>query len=56
MTVDAACDIFSGSSSEELAAGQVVAGTYRVLSLIARGGMGNVYLVEHIYLLKTFAM
>ncbi len=56
MTVDAACDIFSGSSSEELSAGHVVAGTYRVLSLIARGGMGNVYLVEHIYLLKTFAM
>lgn len=56
MTVDAACDIFSGSGSEELSAGHVVAGTYRVLSLIARGGMGNVYLVEHVYLLKTFAM
>jgi serine/threonine protein kinase len=39
-----------------LAAGTVVAGRYRVHSLIGEGGMGSVYLVEHVHTDEQLAM
>jgi serine/threonine protein kinase len=40
----------------EIAPGQLVAERFRVLSLLGKGGMGSVYLVEQIYLHKRFAL
>lgn len=39
-----------------LAPGQIVGGTYQVLRLLGRGGMAEVYLVEHTRLPRRFAL
>ena len=44
------------TSGSLLANGLVIDGRYQVLSKIAVGGMGAVYLVEHLELAKKFAM
>jgi serine/threonine protein kinase len=40
----------------DFAAGEVIGGNYRVLSLIGRGGMGAVYRVHHLFLDKELAL
>lgn len=44
------------TKSEDNFVGKIVAGCYRVLSKIARGGMGTVYLAKHMYLERNVAV
>ncbi len=44
------------SLSDSIAEGTEIAGRYRILSLIAEGGMGAVYRAEHLQLRKVFAL
>jgi len=41
---------------QDLAVDQIVADRYRVISLLAQGGMGCVYLVEQVFLKKEYAL
>jgi serine/threonine protein kinase len=43
-------------SSEDKFVGKIVAGAYRVLSMLAKGGMGTVYLAKHRYLEREVAV
>ena len=49
-------DVTGGSSAADPLIGLVVAGRYRIVEPIARGGMGIVYKVEHVELGKLLAM
>jgi serine/threonine protein kinase/HEAT repeat protein len=40
----------------ELEAGTIIGGAYRIIKLIGRGGMGQVYLAEHLALTKKCAL
>ncbi|MBS1998949.1 MAG: serine/threonine protein kinase, partial [Cyanobacteria bacterium SZAS LIN-2] len=40
----------------DFAVGEVIAGSYKVLSFIGRGGMGAVYRVKHLFLDKEMAL
>ncbi len=53
---EAVADASSGASTPDLRPGQVVADRYKVKSLLARGGMGAVYRVEHLNLRKEYAL
>ncbi|HEY9716199.1 MAG TPA: serine/threonine-protein kinase [Trichormus sp.] len=53
---EAVADASSGASTPDLRPGQVVAERYKIKSLLARGGMGEVYRVEHLTLRKEYAL
>lgn len=46
----------SSSKSINLAKGAIIGGAYRIVKLIGRGGMGEVYRAEHLTLSKTCAL
>lgn len=48
--------IASGEQTSRLMPDQLVAGRYRILSLIAQGGMGAVYRAEQVFLRKQYAL
>ncbi|MBU6451316.1 MAG: protein kinase [Cyanobacteria bacterium REEB67] len=49
-------DTQSKATTINLASGAIIGGAYRILNLIGRGGMGEVYLAEHITLGKRCAL
>jgi hypothetical protein len=52
----AAATASAASSAHHLAPGTVVADRYRVAALLGEGGMGTVYLAEHVHMRKRVAL
>jgi len=49
-------DLASSAVARQLREGEIVAGRYKIISLIGQGAVGSVYAVDQVFLQKRFAM
>lgn len=49
-------ELHQTKASAVVSAGEIIAGRYKVISLLGHGGMGSVYKVEQIFLKKEYAL